>query len=271
MFGCLTGILSHLAFSFLVAIMTKSFVIGGIYFFLPVIFVVVYFLFHKEEGKLFLKKVGPLLLIGGITFLLCSVMVWQNFEKEKDEKAMKLYYRSSSIERDLGECRNKLPQDMNFDNSFYHNAQDEMIGMAGKSIIGDLEYGMSPRDVFDIGDSLEVSQCSEISVGKIKPNRKYYPMFNSMEKLYGIQLEYYYAWKRHEDYDGQIEANLKEVIDNLSKQYGEPTVNFRNDIAYHVKWNHENQAVHWYTEIDEHTMVSQLYIYLPWTYRNAFK
>lgn len=271
MYGCLSSILSHLAFSVLVAILTNSFVIGGLFFFFPVIFLVVYFLFHKEEGALFMKKIWPFLLAGGIFILSCVIMIWRNFEKEKDEKAMDLYYSSYSIERYLGECRNKLPETRELDKSYFANATAEMKGMKGKKIIGNLEYGMSPRDVYDEGDSLTITQCSEISAGKIKPTRKHNSMFTSAQKLYGIQIEYYYAWKGHEDYDGQIEDNLKEVIGNLSKRYGEPIVNFRNDTAYHVKWNHDNQVVHWYTEIDEFTMVSELYIYLPWAYGNAFK
>ena len=184
---------------------------------------------------------------------------------------MKLYYDSHSIERYLGECRNKLPEEREFDRSYFTNATDEMKGMKGKRIIGNLKYGMSPRDVYDEGDSLTITQCSDISVGKIEPTRKCRSMFTSARKLYGVQIKYYYAWTKDKGYDEEIESNLKEVITNLSKVYGEPTLNVRSDSALHVKWNHDNQVVHWYTEIDKFTYVSELYIYLPWTYRNAFK
>ena len=94
--------------------------------------------------------------------------------------------------------------------------------------------------------------------------------FTSAHRLYGVQIKYYYAWEKDLGIDEGIEDNLKQVIDNLSKQYGDPTVNYRTENAYHVKWNHDNQVIHWYTKIDGHAMISELYIYLPWAYKNAF-
>lgn len=267
MYGCLSSILSHLAFSVLVSILTNSFVFGGICFFFPVIVLVVYFLFHKDEGMLFLKKVWPFLLLGGIFIILLGISIWHSNEKENNEKAMDLFYGTRSVERYLGECRNKLPEERELDRSYFTNATDEMNGMKGKKIIGNIEYGMTPRDVYDEGDSLTITQCSGFSVGKIKPTRKYRGMFTSAQKLYGIQIKYYYAWKKDKGYDEELENDLKAVIGNLSNRYGEPTVSLRNDTACHVKWNHENQVIHWYTEIDEFTMVSELYVYLPWAYK----
>lgn len=138
-------------------------------------------------------------------------------------------------------------------------------------IIGNLKYGMSPRDVYEIGDSLDVFQCAEISAGEIEATRKYHAMFNDNRSLYGVKIKYYYAWGGREDWDAEVENGLKDVIDNLKQKYGEPTVDFRNETDYHVKWNYENQVIHWYTEIDGSAYISVLYIYLPWAYGDAFK
>ena len=271
MYGCLLSILSHLAFSVLVAILSNSFVVGGICFFSPLIYLIVYFLFHKEEGALFMKKIWPFLLAGGIFILFCAFMIWQNAEKKKDEEAMDLYYGSRVAERYLGECREKLPNERALDKSYYLNASDEMKGMTGKNIIGNLEYGMSPRELFDEGDSLTIAQCVGISSKKIYPLRDFQGMFDNQKRLYGVQLEYYYAWGGREDWDAEVEDGLKEVIDKLKHKYGEPTVDFRSETDYHVKWNAENQVIHWYTEIDAPSYKSVLFIYLPWAYENAFK
>lgn len=271
MYGCLLNILSHLAFSVLVSIFANSFIIGGIYFFLPVIVFVVYFLLHKDEGMLFLKKVWPFLLLGGILILLLGISIWQSNEKENNEKAMDLYYGTLSVERNLAECRNKLPKERELDRSYFTNATDEMKGMKGKKIIGNFEYGMSPRDVYDVGDSLNINQCVDISSEKFKPLKKIDGMFDNNLKLYGVQLKYYYAWGGREDWDAEVENGLKSVINKLKLKFGEPTLDFRNNTDYHVKWNYENQVIHWYTEINRSSYRSVLYIYLPWAYRNALK
>ena len=81
-----------------------------------------------------------------------------------------------------------------FTRSYFTNATDEMKGMKGKKIIGNVEYGMSPRDVYDVGDSLNINQCVDISSEKFKPLKKIDGMFDNNLKLYGVQLKYYYAW-----------------------------------------------------------------------------
>lgn len=270
MHGCLIRIINHLLWCVVLSILCNSFVVGGIFFFLPFVYVIVYFIIHKKEGKIVLKNLLPIFLFVGM-FLIGSLFAYcyNNYHKRKDE-IRRIYYNTHYVELDLAECVIQLPSERELEKSFYTNAKDEMSGMDGKTIIGNFEYGMSPREVYNEGDSLEYSQCAEISVGKIQPKSKCYGMFNSEKQLYGIQIEYKMAWEGFDGLD-EIESDLKEVIGILSNRYGEPILDFRNDKGYHVKWNKESQVVHWYSEIKENYIESELYIYLPWAYLDAFK
>ena len=115
MHGCLIRIINHLLWCVVLSILCNSFVVGGIFFFLPYVYVIVYFIIHKEEGKIVLKNLLPIFLFVGM-FLIGSLFAYcyNNYHKRKEsvieEKSVKEYCKKHNILMTirLGESKDEL-------------------------------------------------------------------------------------------------------------------------------------------------------------------
>lgn len=268
MYGCLSSILSHLAFSVLIAILTNSLVFGGIFFFLPFIFLIVYLVFHKEKREKFIKGIWPLLLGGFALVLVCLIAHWYNNEKETEHQAEILYLQTSYTVLELSRSLCGLPEVQNQDKTLYLNVYDEMKGMDGKTIVANLKYGMTPYEVLEVGDSISGSHYDELSFGELKPWGDYDVMFDIRKKLYGIEVQYYTAWASKDEWKIKIEDDLKQMVDYFTQKYGNPILNMRRENSYHVKWYNDGEVIYWHTIIFNSEYKSKLYFYLPLAYDN---